>query len=341
MQKIEIKNLQDKPINFLEIDNENLVFTCTDNEIISYNLATSSKQFIFKSGSKNNDNEEFSCLKLINGHLFGAQENILLVFDVQSSKQINKFKFFKETINAIEINASKSLLACCDDTGKINLLDFKYGVDTKQPCLTLKKSLNEHKNICSSLKFNPNNEYELFSGSFDCTVLKWDIRFVKSSSNQSFLKKIDISETLSKLNETNAENDLISSMTPCFVHTLNITNSLLLCGIENGLCMFFNALNGEYVDRIQMQSLNCALTQIENVDPSINIPNEANSHNLTIFGGNGKMIEFLKIENSSKLEKLESLRIDHGQKINCMKVYKKKLYVADTSPNLTIYDLNF
>ena len=108
MQKSELKNHHENAINFVEIDTDKVVFTCSDSSIIGYNLSTSSKDFLFKSSSKN---DEFTCLKLINEHLFAAQENILLVFDVQNSKQIDKFKFFKETINSIEINNSKNLKA--------------------------------------------------------------------------------------------------------------------------------------------------------------------------------------------------------------------------------------
>ena len=229
------------------------------------------------------------------------------------------------------------MLACCDDSGKINLLDLKYSADTKLPNLTLKKSLIDHENICSSVKFNPNNEFELFSGSFDCSILKWDIRYVKSNSKKSYLKKINISETLLKLNGPNNENALISSMTPCFVHTLKIDNSLLFCGIENGVCMIFNITTGDYVDHIQMQSLNCALTQIE----SLKLPNAtSNSENFKVLGGNAKIIEFLNLKNGNKLEKVESLKINHGHKINCLKSFNKKLFLADTSNNLTIYDLS-
>jgi len=100
------------------------------------------------------------------------------------------------------------------------------------PSVKLKKNLSTHTNICSDLKFNPSNESELFSCSFDCSVVKWDMRLVKKSSAESkanFLCKIEIGETLSEINSTklapnrqtnySVEDLLISTMTPCFVHS--------------------------------------------------------------------------------------------------------------------------
>ena len=228
LKKLRIDGIHaENPINCIEIANEDLLFTCSDDQLIAYNLTTSAKQSLFNQPATSNshntdsDEDEFNCLKYSphQGHLFASQGSKLYIYDTNTSKQIDKFKFFKETINAIELNEIKSIVACCDDSGKINLLDLRISPQTKQPSLTLKKSLSVHSNICSSLKFNPSNEHELFSGSFDCSFIKWDIRFTKSSGKQQlYVKKVDIGESLSSISKLSDENALISSMTPCFIH---------------------------------------------------------------------------------------------------------------------------
>jgi len=89
------------------------------------------------------------------------------------------------------------------------------------PTVTLRKSLASHMNICSGLKLNPASDNELFSCSFDCTVIKWDLRAVKRSaeSPNPFLNQIKVDETLIEINRKETTNDLlISTMTPSFVH---------------------------------------------------------------------------------------------------------------------------
>ncbi len=89
------------------------------------------------------------------------------------------------------------------------------------PTVTLRKSLASHENICSGLKLNPASDNELFSCSFDCTVIKWDLRAVKRSaeSPNPFLNQIKVDETMIEINRKETANDLlISTMTPSFVH---------------------------------------------------------------------------------------------------------------------------
>ena len=72
-------------------------------------------------------------------------------------KHLNKFKFCKETINAIEIQkSSNSLIGLCDDSGQIRLCDLRQQQHQQQEAsLTLKKKLTGHNsNIVSTIKFS-------------------------------------------------------------------------------------------------------------------------------------------------------------------------------------------
>ena len=125
-----------------------------------------------------------------------------------------------------------------------------------------------------------------------------------------------------------------------------MSDSLLWCGIENGQCMVFDTVTCEYVDHMQMQAFNCALTQIERIQETMSMPGMASSQRLNVLGGNAKCIEFAtsnSVEenaNAKKLAKYDALKIDHGHKINCLKVFNKQMFVADTTNGMSIYDLS-
>jgi hypothetical protein len=121
---------------------------------------------------------EFNCLtysKQLN-LLFVSNEANLHLFNVNNNgqtKHLNKFKFCKETINAIEIQNGhySPLIGLCDDSGEIKLCDLRQNNEKQEASLTLRKKLTaHHPDICSTIKFNSSNHYELFSGSFDCTL---------------------------------------------------------------------------------------------------------------------------------------------------------------------------
>jgi WD40 repeat protein len=231
IKKYKISNLhKNESINSIEvirIDNNNSIFSCSDTEIIIYETLSEKKTLLFKS---NNEESELNQLKILNNHLYAANSEYLQIFDINTLKQLSNYKISRDTINSIEIN--KNLIACSDDLGEIKLLDMR-----EKTLLTNKKVLKKHENICYCVKFNPSNDNELFSGSFDSTVIKWDLRAVK------YISQININEVISKKQEQNNDS-FISNMTPCFVHSLCFTSlnqeQLLLAGIF-GLFLIFKS----------------------------------------------------------------------------------------------------
>jgi WD40 repeat protein len=227
---------------------------------------------------------------------------------------------------------------------------LNQGKNGLESTLTIRKKMIGHSNICSSIKFNPLNDYELFSGSFDCSILIWDIRSAKTYSN-----KIITSDILLEINK-NEENNLVSSMTPSFVHSLHFVNvsneNILLAGIENGLCLAFKTNLFKFVSSEQLQPFNCALTQLNDfilndkmkleavTTTSTTTSNAYNNEKVLSGCGNGRTIEFFYLNNDIKIQKFEKFKIDHTYKINSAKSFNNKLFIADTSYNLTIYDFN-
>lgn len=62
-----------------------------------------------------------------------------------------------------------------------------------------------------------------------------------------------------------------------------------------------------------------------------------------IGSGNGKTIEFFDLDKNStsySIKKLNNLSINHSAKVNCLRYFNKKLFIADTTDDLTVYELN-
>lgn len=359
-KKNRIRDLHKDGIVSIETLNENAVFSCNDDTILLYNFNTDTKQLLY-SGRKSKIPDELGCLKSFsidsksseNNYLFASNNDVLQLFDLTTFKQINKYKFSKETVNSIEVNKSGNSIICCDDLGEIKVLDVRIkSAKTKTslslPTITLKKSYTGHSNICSMVKFNPLNEYEIFSSSFDCSILKWDLRSVKkTSNNDQYMNRIDVNETLAKINQ-NKENDglLVSTMTPNFVHSIYATemnnNLLVICGLENGLSIVFDAESCNYVTHEQLQTFNCALTQLTKFNLTDRMKSSVESldeSQIMVGGGNGKTIEFFDISTKkNSIKKFESFKINHEEKVNCLKCINNKMFVADTTDDLIVYD---
>ena len=342
--------LTKESINSIEAvkhDAVSLVGVCSDEEIILASLLssatsttkTSTQQVLFKNGV------ELSALRSIaNGSLLLASDATKLhVFDLaggSGGKPTSTYKFSKDSINTLDTNASGTLVATGDDTGDIKLIDLRCpnapSAAAAAVTLRLNTTLRRHTNVCFTVRFNPLNEHELISGSYDCSVLKWDVR----TSSSSYAQKIDIADVLARHSSPNDE--LYSTMTPAFVHCTQIATGcrphqpLLLCGVETGMCLAFDLATFAYVSHRQLETLNCALTQIEPTpDPEV-----------FATGGNGGHIRLMRIDDDPTATTMATkddvaATVAHGAKLNCMRrLGAASLLVADTSNRLTLYEFN-
>lgn len=333
--------LNKKSINSFDfIDNK--IITCCDSQLNIFNLDTKVKSNIFSVSDETD--EELGCFEIFkNDKLFLSNQNTIHLCDLNTSKQISQGKFSKDTINSIKTNNQGNTLACCDDSGQISLLDIR--IQSNEPTLYLSKNLNQHENICYALAFHPTNENELFSGSFDCTFIKWDIRFHKKDSKKPFLKKVAISDEIQKLIQKNNA-DMLSSMTPSFIHSLYFVElrdnkTGLMCGIENGYALLFDSGNCKLIDGKQITN-NLAVSQFSKFEI-------IQDKKLIVTSGDSKKIEFIylnekdlsskkRIDISYEINKFEELSIDFNKKINCLKYKDKQMYVSDTSNDITIFN---
>lgn len=128
-KKQTFENLHNDGINSIEVLNDTAFFTCDDNTINLHNTETNTNQVLY-SGAKNKSKDEFSYLKCfslgssVNKYLFASNDQFLQLFDINTFKQVNKYKFSKETINCIELNQARNVIGCCDDSGNILICYF-------------------------------------------------------------------------------------------------------------------------------------------------------------------------------------------------------------------------
>lgn len=374
-----VTNLHNSSINCVELSND-LVLTCCDEKLVAYNCVTKTREELFRAKKE----EEISYLRCLNdAQLLAAVSQSICVVDMTSAKLIYECKQFRDCVNTFDTNKVGNCLASGDDSGEIKLFDLRASANSSEQ-LSLTKTLHGHDNICYAIKFNPANDKELFSGSFDCSALKWDLRFVKKSTKSkqpAYAKQVNMSEVMlnvakhSQLKANKSlgeENDcLISTMTPCFVHSLHFTqrDNRLLCGLENGVCVALDPNTCDYVGHEQLQKLNCALNQFG----SFNDGDNGDGNELTMASGNGASIDFVRIvdnvtstsndetvneekrpaktmskQNEALLkaftpkisiQKVNDMSIEHKYKVNSFKYSNGRIFVADTSNNLTIYKL--
>lgn len=341
--KINVLDLLNKnSINFFDFIDSKII-SCSESELNIFNLETKDKSSVYSITEE--ASEELGCFEILNqDKLFLSNQNLIQLFDLNVSKQINKFKFAKDTINSIK-SKQNSIIAICDDSGEIKLLDIRS--QSNSPNLSLRKSLNQHDNICYALEFNPLSEHELFSGSFDCTFIKWDIRFQKKDSKKPYVKKVAISDEIQKLIQIQKDSaDMLSSMTPSFIHSLYFTELEegkmgLMCGVENGYAMLFNPENCKLIDGKQITN-NLAVSQFSNFE-------KLDNQNLIATSGDSKIIEFIYVNRKEKpikneldytlqINKFTDLNIKHNKKVNCLKYKDKKIYISDTSNNITMFN---
>ncbi len=91
---------------------------------------------------------------------------------------------------------------------------------------------------------------------------------------------------------------------------------------------------------MQLQAFNTALTQIVDCQ---SLFTKKCSNSIYACSGNGRTVEFFSLDDHQNFKKVDSIgitQINHGSKVNCLKYSDKKIFITDTTNNLTIYDFN-
>eukprot|EP01100_Stratorugosa_tubuloviscum_P009421 TRINITY_DN3956_c2_g1_i2.p1 TRINITY_DN3956_c2_g1~~TRINITY_DN3956_c2_g1_i2.p1 ORF type:complete len:346 (-),score=117.99 TRINITY_DN3956_c2_g1_i2:27-1016(-) len=245
-----------------------------------------------------------------------AYSSTIAEFDLRRSEivlrteMINKqITVHQDEINKICFNSTASLISSSDDSGLINMINF----DTEP---TLVKSLNHDVDtICSCIAFNENDQSQLFSASYDCTIKLWDYK--RSRLVHEF-----------RVNE-------ISSINPPFIHDISISNRYLGAALGNSTAIVF-----DIPTRKQIQTLDNhfgAVCQFKWI---------FSNQWITTATTNGKIFiwKFKTKKGNNPIE--ANLYIEHRTNINSIVVIDNyntnsfEILVADTSNTITTYNVN-
>jgi hypothetical protein len=130
--KTTIPGLHSNGINSIELFSPQAIYSCNDTTIQLNDLASHTRHTLYSSQTKHKTSDEISCLKCFSlnqesteqqpDYLFASNNEFLQLFDLRTAKQINKYKFCKETVNSVEVNKARNCIVCCDDSGEDSLL---------------------------------------------------------------------------------------------------------------------------------------------------------------------------------------------------------------------------
>lgn len=86
------------------------------------------------------------------------------------------FQINEEEINSIVVDASGCWLGAADDSGQVQLISiFPPGTPRGSNGPPTYKTLRRgHRNICSSVVFQPHRQGEVISGGLDCQMIRWN-----------------------------------------------------------------------------------------------------------------------------------------------------------------------
>ncbi|XP_002738913.1 WD repeat-containing protein 53-like [Saccoglossus kowalevskii] len=270
-------------------------------------------------------------------------------FYVASGEQIRQYdsrnlkmamwncEYNKEEINQIALNCNEELLASCDDSGLIRIINVR-----EKKC---KKVLRKHSNICTSVRFRSKRPWELISGGMDASVVHWE------SGRGRTLSVLNMQEIARHSNPSGGY-----MVNPPLVHSVDVSENdhLLACGLENASVELF-----EFRGKKSLCQKMCLQGHCLGVS-QVHFPKFRSDDWLLSAGNDGKIILWdianvkstsgkMKDEDggtemgSSVSSQFQKHVITHGDKINWLTTVKtitnNFIFVADQSETISVYSL--
>ncbi|XP_070537835.1 WD repeat-containing protein 53-like [Ptychodera flava] len=243
---------------------------------------------------------------------FISSGNKISEHDCQNlSEPVWTCEFNSEEVNQLALNSNEELLAACDDTGQVKVINLRER--------KLHRTLRKHSNICTSVKFRKKKQWELVSGSMDECVVQWEC------GRGRVMTILDMKDFVKESMPGNAY-----LVNPPLVHSVDISGNdrLLACGLENATVELF-----EFQGKKGITEIGCLKGHTQGVS-QVHFPRFKSTDCLVSAGNDGKIILWDVSGNSAAspckaedreagssagamVEKFGKLSvIDHGDKIN-------------------------
>lgn len=267
---------------------------------------------------------------------------------------LHMFHFNGDDINQVDVNSRASFICAGDDSGDIVV------IDVEKSCI-FKTLSRQHKNICSTVKFNPRKPWEVFSGGLDCQLIRWDF------SRGRPLFTVDV-QTSDRVNCDKKQILQTYMVNPPMVHCVDVLSSLhcVVCALGNGSVSVYSASSSKQLEAICSTRLHSTgvgylcCVEIPGQEPMCVVISGGNDGNICvsrlIFE---RLVKTHKIQNSRLKSELNLIiTIRHGSKVNCMVVrntstesqkpvkaiilpHTLMIAVADQTSVAKVYEVNF
>jgi WD40 repeat protein len=256
------------------------------------------------------------CCSKKDGNLIWASvsTSIMLLDARKMGSPVCTVKVNADEVNHITLNTAETLLAAADDSGEIRIID----TSSKALFKTLRK---QHKNICSSVQFSPTKPDELFSGSLDCSIVRWDFKTLKC------IHRVDTNDP-----------DAAQGVNPPMVHSLAASPSgCVAAALGDGSVLYTTP-------RARGGLQWCRIAGAHSYSTSqVHFPtlgSGGSSSSVLLSGGNDKKIVVHAPPEAGSLDWVPRAHIQHTDKINWITSLKDGIVaVADCSPAITLYRL--
>lgn len=239
-------------------------------------------------------------------YLWTGSSNIISLFDLRNpSQSVDSLQVNSEEVNQIAINENNTYLAAGDDNGEIRIIDLTQ----RKLCKTLRK---QHQNICSCVAFSRKKATELFSGSLDCSLVRWNFLTAKS------IQRVDTKAQAAS-----------PGFNPPMVHSISIsTDGIVAAGL--GDCTILIATeqpNGRLAMQRIEEAHSYSISQV--MFPVFDL-----SSTLVSGGNDRKICTFRRTDS----EFILTCTVNHKEKINWLSSFRENtIAVADCSPNISLY----
>lgn len=239
-----------------------------------------------------------------------------------------------EEINQITLNCNEELLASCDDAGLIKIISVQ-----EKKC---KRTLRKHSNICTSVKFRSEKQWELVSGGMDACVVQWE------SGRGQVMRVLDMQEVTQESRQCSGY-----MVNPPLVHSVDVSENdrLMACGLENSCVEVFEFRGKKGIHEwvcLQGHSRGVSQVHFPRFQPSDWLLSAGNDGKIILWdikGGAGDpRVDNVKDNLECDLQnQCQKLLINHTSKINwlsTMKTVKNDfIVVADHTEAISVYSL--
>lgn len=205
---------------------DGLIATGGENgQLTVWDLATKDRLFQYIHDDDADTDCTSVCFSKDGSLLFAAFANKICQFDKRTFlTPVETYQYNDEEINQLNISDKENFIAACDDSGETKILSLQE----KKIYKTLR---HKHSNICATVAFRPQRQWEMVTGGLDCKLIHWYY------AKPKVMNEIDMQELLGE-NPGNAQ-----ILNPPFIHHIDFSadGAHLACALGNGAVKVFDS----------------------------------------------------------------------------------------------------